>query len=524
MNTLHLYGRLADAAIIAGRVAGPLLPRHPRTGLAAITLRKDGTPVWPVAGGDGTGTGTLPRSPFLEALYSERTQLEDFVERTVSGAMTGGPDGGRRDLSATEAETLTRSRERITALDAQIQPLEEFEKLRSQGDSAARQYGRPDSGAGQGAGDTGRSGLGAQLTHRAHQYRTRGECIVDQLMAAPRNVGGRSDAGARERLLSAGVIYAGVSDADVAIAQDNARAEANRINQSAMDAARRDPTQARVTQVTADTPGVLPVPVIGEVMSDVDAARPFIDSIGAQGMAFAGETFKRPVITQHAAVGKQTTQATTTGMGSQKLIIGSVTFTKETWGGYLDVSRQDIDWTSPAAWDAILNDLQEQYGLQTENTAADAFAAAVTAQTEVAGAVGAATLAQWITGLYTAAAAAYTGGGRLPDTIWASLDMWTTLGPLIEAQLATNNGQSLAQTSAASFVGELLKLPRIVVPSFPNGTLIIGVKKWTEVYEERIGLLQAVLPSVLGVQVAYGGYVAYNTLKPAAFNKVVNLV
>lgn len=528
MSTKHIYGRLADAAIIAGRAAGPLLPRHPRTGLAAVALRKDGAPIWPVAGGDGQGTGTLQRSPFLEAMYAERKQLEDFVERTIQGAMTGGPEGGRRDLSATEQETLTRSRERITALDAQIKPVEAFEKQRAEGDSAAREYSRPtDPSTGQGgagAGETGRSGLGAQVTHRAHQYRTRGECIVDQLKAAPLHAGGRSDAGARERLLSAGVIYAGVADADVAVAQQNARAEADRINQAAMDAARRDPTLPRATQVTADTPGILPVPVIGEVMNDVDAARPFIESIGAQGMAFAGETFKRPVITQHSAVGKQTTQATTTGMGSQKLIIGSVTFTKETWGGYLDVSRQDIDWTSPAAWDAILNDLQEQYALQTENTAGDAFAAAVTAQTEVAGAVGAATLAQWITGLYTAAAAAYTGGGRMPDTIWASLDMWTTLGPLIEAQLATNNGQSLAQTSVGSFVGELLKLPRIVVPSMPNGTLIIGVKKWTEVYEERIGLLQAVLPSVLGVQVAYGGYVAYNTLKPAAFNKVVNLV
>ncbi|GAA4681333.1 phage major capsid protein [Phytohabitans rumicis] len=461
-------------------------------------------------------TNTVTRSPFLQSLYDERHELEAFIERTVAGAMTGGTDGARRDLSQTEQETLTRTRTRIGQLDDQIQPLEEFEQLRSAGDASARNHPvRPTPAAQPGAGE-GRTALGMRVETRVHNYRTRGECIVDQLRAAPQNLGGQSDQAARERLLSAGVIYAGISDADIAVARANARDAANRLAQ--------DPTQARVTQVTGDTPGILPVPIIGEVMNDVDAARPFIDSLGAKGLAFTGETFKRPVITQHSAVGKQTTQATTTGVGTQKLVIGSVTFTKETWGGYLDVSRQDIDWTSPAAWDAILNDLQEQYALQTENAAADAFAAAVVASVEVVGAAGipgGGDLKAWITALYGAAALAYTGGGRLPDKIWASLDMWSGLGPLIESQVSTN--QQPGSSSVGSFTGDLLKLPRVVVPSFPNGTLIIGVSRWSEVYEERIGLLTAVLPSVFGVQVAYGGYVAYNTLKAGAFAKVVNI-
>ncbi|MEU5939402.1 hypothetical protein ABZ807_09445 [Micromonospora sp. NPDC047548] len=452
------------------------------------------------------------RSPFLTSLYGERHDLEAFIERTVQGAMTGGTDGARRDLSQTEQETLSRTRTRIGELDSQIKPLEEFEQLRSAGDTVARNYPRPTPAAQPGGGEgTGRTGLGAQTHTRSHNYRSRGQVIVDQLRAAPQHMGGQSDQDARERLLSAGVIFAGVADADIAVARSNARDAANRLA--------NDPSQARVTQVTADTPGVLPVSIIGEVMNDVDAARPFIDSLGAKPLGFAGESFKRPVITAHSAVGKQTTQATSTGMGSQKLVIGSVSFTKETWGGYLDVSRQDIDWTSPAAWDAILNDLQEQYALQTENAAGDAFAAAVPAATAGSTvATGAQPLSKWIEALYAAAATSYTGAGRLPDTIWASLDMWTTLGPLIESQLASN--QQPGSTSPGSFVGDLLRLPRIVVPSMPNGTLVLGPKRWTEVYEERIGLLTAVLPSVLGVQVAYGGYVAYNTLKPAAFGRV----
>ena len=40
--------------------------------------------------------------------------------------------------------------------------------------------------------------------------------------------------------------------------------------------------------------------------------------------------------------------------------------------------------------------------------------------------------------------------------------------------------------------------------------------------EERIGLLQAVQPSVLGVEIAYGGYLASGVIRAAAFHKIVN--
>lgn len=469
-------------------------PLHPLAGLLA--------PVRNGQGGGGAGTGTLNRSPFLQSLYAERDELEAFIERTVNGAMTGGEDGKRRDLSVSERETLTKTRSRIAALDEQIEPLEEFEKVRAAGNAAARNYppaGPSDRPGSDGGNDTSsRTGLGAHTNPRGVDYKTRGQVIVDQLRAAPGHMGGQSDPAARERLMTAGVRYPGMSD---------------------------DEARALVTQVTGDTPGILPIPIIGEVMNDVDAARPFVNSVGPKAMAFAGETFKRPLITQHTAVGKQTTQATNTGIGSQKLVIGSVTFTKETWGGALQVSRQDIDWTSPSAWDAILNDLTQQYGLSTENVVADTFATAVTVATEVVGAAGipgGGNLQAWIAALYASAALAYAGAGELPDTIWMSLDMWSGLGPLIDAQMAMQ--KSPGTSSLASFGGILTDLPRVVVPSFANGTLVIGAKRWTEVYEERLGLLQAVNPSILGVDIAYGGYIAFNTIKPAAFAKVTNTV
>lgn len=479
-----------------------------KNGLQALGFRKDGRPIWPVAGADGTEP--LTQSPMLQRLFAERDEIISFIDKTVAGA-----NDSKRDLSPSESETLTKSRTRMGELDAQIKPLQEFEQDRARGAQAAATYAPPAQGQGGAGGSLGGDNHPARTAPVKCDYRTRGEVIVDQIRAAGLAGGhygqGIPDGEARDRLIAAGVVPPGAND-------DQIRA-AHRNTQEFMK------TESRATQVSGDMPGIIPVPIVGEVMSDVDAARPFVESLGAKPLNFAGETFKRPLITQHVAMGKQTTQAATTGLGTQKMVIGSVTFTKETWGGWLDVSRQDLDWTSPSAWDALLNDFTEQYGLVTENAAGDAFAAAVAAgntPVEVAGTGSASTLAQWVDAVYAAAALSYAGGGRMPDTIWMGLDVWGALGPKVEQTVPTMNND-LGQVNIGDMqAGNLLKLPRVVVPSFPANTLVIGSKRWTEVYEERIGLLQAVNPSILGVQIAYGGYIAYNTIKPTAFCKVTN--
>lgn len=457
---------------------------------------------------DTAGVWTpLPNpSPMLTRLYAERQQAIDFVDQTIAGANV---EGQQRDLSTTEQETLRRSRERVDALMAQIDPLEQHEQQRSAGNAAAANYFPTAGGT---APQDGTTRLGAHTQPVTHHYRSRGHVMVDQLRATGSvNPGDRPDVEARDRLISAGIRYDGMTPEDY---ERTAQAHARAVDQYV--------AQERSVQITTDTPGILPVPIVGEVMNDIDASRPFLASIGLKPMdGIPGKQFTRPVVTQHTAAGKQTAEASNTGIGSQKLLINGITFNKETWANYLEVSRQEIDWTSPAAWNAILTDMDDIYGTTTENAAADAFAAAVVQSVENTDpAAGPLTLLNVVKALYAAAALAYAGAGRLPDRIWMSLDMWSAIGPLIEAQVSTN--QQPGSSSVGSFVGDLLKLPRVVVPSFPAATLIIGASRWTEAYEERLGLLQAVKPSTLGVEIAVGGYVAYNTLKALAFAKVVN--
>jgi hypothetical protein len=465
------------------------LPFHPTTGLQALGFRTNGAPIWPIAGADGRER--ITRSPMLQRLYDERDQCVEFVDRTVNGA-----NDAKRDLSASEQETLTNTRKRIKELDEQIKPLEDFETLRSAGDAAGQRYRQtppasPPAGPAAGGDATG---LGAHTTPRAGDYKTAGQVIVDQLRAAPKGRGGMDDAAARDRLLGAKLRLAG----------DESRVVAN--------------------QTTADTLGILPEPIVGAIVSNIDAKRPFITSIGPRDLGpIPGKVFSRPVITQHTAVAEQVTEKTE--LTSQKMIISGVDFTKKTFGGVVDISRQDIDWTSPAAWDALLTDLQAVYGKTTENAAADAFAAAITS---AAIEVGSNDFIGWSTALYAAAAQAYGGVEELPNHIWASLDMWATLGPIIDQwtrQTAANGvARPAGSSSPASFDGNVLDFDRTVVPAFPANTLIVGVKEKTEFYEERIGLLTAVEPRLLGVEVAYGGYAAFGTLDIDGFAKVVNAV
>jgi len=280
-------------------------------------------------------------------------------------------------------------------------------------------------------------------------------------------------------------------------------------------AARIAQTRVVADQKTTDTTGILPTPIVGAVVDLIDANRPLISSLGgAKGLGgIPGSTFTRPKITQHVTVGVQSGEKTQ--LSSQKMTIAPVTFTKATYGGTVDISRQDIDWTSPSAWDILVRDLAQVYSVQTETAVAAAFKAASTA---TAVTVATNDLKGWTIALYTAAMHSYQASFMMPDRIWCSLDVWAALGSLVDVarvvlpQNTTDEMGAPGTSTLASFRGDLLGVPRIVVPTFAAGTCMVGNSSLYEVYEEVIGLLSVVEPSILGVQVAYGGYVAFGTL------------
>ena len=418
-------------------------------------------------------------NPVLERLEQQRSEQFDFIDQTLARV-----DAEERDLVEAEQRNVEAARERIRQLDEQISPLREYEQLRS----AHRAAGPVRSSGSESRG----LGLGAQTNPREFEYRSAGEYLADAYRAA-RN----DDQSALSRIESHGFTI------------NNGRLEAMSDQQRA--------SAPHVT--TVEVPGVLPVSIVGNLISDIDAARPFLTSIGVRDMGnIPGKTFTRPVVTEHVQMGTQTTEKTAVQAGQLK--IDDVDFTKSTEAGYVNVSRQSIDWSSPAIWDALLADFQAIYARHTENKAADAFVTAVqggtaAVDTETAGADP--TVQEYIKGLYAGAVQVYSATGSLPDAIWQSLDEWAAWGALIDGIKATTNGNGGGNSNVGAFTASMLNLPRIVVPSFTSGVTIIGRRNRAEAYEQRLGFLTAVEPKLLGVEVAYGGYFAFGVLDADAF-------
>ena len=404
----------------------------------------------------------------LERLREQRTEQIATMDAILSQV------GEDRDLVDAERGLLEAARGRLAEIDAQIEPLAAFEEMRDAHAERANALPRP------------RPAAPAAVAgpDRAFPYATPGAFMVDYLRA-----NGIMDRNVRDETAMARVAAA---------------------------------YQARADQTTTETPGLLPTPVVGTVVNLIDANRPLVVSLGgAKPLGnIPGTSFTRPRISRHTLVGKQAAEKTP--LASQAMLIDSIPFSKETYGGTVNISRQDIDWSSPSAWDILISDLADMYAEETETVIAAAFAAAATGPPV---AVGGAGLQEWATALYTAAAQSYASARRMPDRIWCALDVWAALGSMVDVGrlvLPTSGDSDTAagSSSLADFRGDVMGLPRVVVPTFPAGTCIVGPSTLYEAYEEVIGLLSVIEPSILGVQVAYGGYVAYGGLSEASFVKV----
>jgi hypothetical protein len=261
-------------------------------------------------------------------------------------------------------------------------------------------------------------------------------------------------------------------------------------------------------QKLADNPGIVPRPVLGPVLNDIDASRPFINSITRKPLP-AG-AFDRPVITQHVLVDKQAAEKDLTA--SRKMTIGKLPVTADTFAGHLNISRQDIKWTSPGILQIVFEDFAAVYANATDNEACEDFAASITNP--------AVPIASWnpddIYGaMFGAAADTLTSVNALPDTLWVSPDVWGSLGGVT----ITNGTPMFPGMNPGSVSGSPLGFSLVVDKNFPAATMIQGPSRYAEWYEDIDGLMQVGEPDVLGQLVGYAGFGAFLNVKPDAYVK-----
>ena len=281
--------------------------------------------------------------------------------------------------------------------------------------------------------------------------------------------------------------------------------------QSALQAAAGD-------VLTTDTPGLLPVPVLGPVFADLNYNRPVVAAIGARAMPDGGnqKTFIRPTWTTHPSVAAQANELGTASATTP--VIASNVVTKTTLAGQVTLSVQDVDFTSPAAMQIILQDLVGQYMFASDNIAADAIVAGVAANPGT-WTVNATDPSSLINAVYQAAFKMLNATNFLPDHIFVAPGVWELLGAQLDADkrpvfpyvgaaglMGVNAMGSANVTQANTFNPFGLNL--VADRNFAAGTMVVARGSACEFYEQVRGLLSVEVPGTLGRTFSYYGYVA----------------
>jgi HK97 family phage prohead protease len=270
--------------------------------------------------------------------------------------------------------------------------------------------------------------------------------------------------------------------------------------------------------VTTDTPGLIPTPVLGPVFQDLNFIRPVVNAIGARAMPNGGasKTFIRPTITTHTSVAAQSSELA--AVSATTMVIAANSVSKTTLSGQVTLSIQDVDFTDPASLQIVLNDLIGEYLIASDNVAADAITAGATAS----GATWTVTAndpSSLISAIYTSAYNILLDTNFLPDHIFVSPNVWQALGAQLDADkrpvfpytaasgLMGVNGMGVSDITVANTFNPF-GLNLVADRNFAAGTMVVARGQAIEFYEQIRGLMSVELPSTLGRNFSYAGYVS----------------
>jgi hypothetical protein len=275
---------------------------------------------------------------------------------------------------------------------------------------------------------------------------------------------------------------------------------------------------------TADTPGILPEIITGTVYDGLNPIRPFVSAIGAKAMPQSGATFRRPVITVRPTVTQQPT-GQLNPLDPSTVTVANNNVNKLTFGTYVTMSEQDLDWTDPASINIVLNQLAIAYGQATDNYAVDTCHAAITQTSSVADT---SDPQDWIAAIYEGARQISANSNYLPTHMVVTPGTWAALGSLVDStkrpvfpQIGAMNAPG--ELSANSWNGNPLGLVLVVDKNTPGSFMghAAGPAAGFEFYEQQKGAISVDVPSTLGRTIAYRGYAAAFMADATKFVKFV---
>ena len=273
--------------------------------------------------------------------------------------------------------------------------------------------------------------------------------------------------------------------------------------------------------VTTDTPGLLPTPIISPVYNNFIGRRPVVDAIGVRALPTGGKVFIRPEVTTHTTIGASISEQSPS---QGTLVVFNNQVTKQIFGGYVNISEADIDWSDPAILSVVLDDMGRIYANATDNYAADQLAAGATVTQNFTGADTdePASWSAWVSG--AAQTILSSSNGNLPTHMFVDPEIWGDLLSLTDSSkrpLFPQVGPMNAYGNLApgQYNGNAFGLQVVVDRNFAANTLIMGDASGYELFENQKGAISIDSPSTLSRTLAFRGYFAALMIDSSKFVK-----
>jgi hypothetical protein len=275
--------------------------------------------------------------------------------------------------------------------------------------------------------------------------------------------------------------------------------------------------------VTTDTPGILPEPIVGPVYNNFRGLRPVVDAIGVKAMPGGGKVFRRPEVTTHTTIGLSNGE--NANLDSGTFVVSNNNVTKNVYGGYVRLSEEDMDWTEPEVLGLLVDDMARIYANETDNVAADALLAGVSATEPIANRT---VPGDWVSAIYNAASTILSSSnGNLPTHLFLSPNNWAFLGKLVDdadRPLFPNIGpmNAFGAVSPGQLTGNAFGLTVVVDRNFAADTAIVGHPDGFEIFEQQKGAIQVeAADGSLSRYIKFRGYFATLMIDATKFVKLV---
>jgi HK97 family phage prohead protease len=271
---------------------------------------------------------------------------------------------------------------------------------------------------------------------------------------------------------------------------------------------------------TTDTPGVLPLPIVQPVYNNFVGRRPVIDAVGVKAAPRSGKVFIRPEVTTHVSQAVQSSE--NAALQSGTFVVSENQVTKNTYGGYVNISMQDLEWTDPAIISLILDDMARIYANTTDNVAADALRAGASVTQNFTGTATdePAAWAAWVAN--AAGTILSSSNGNLPTHLFCDTEVWKVLlglsdtaGRPLFPQVGPMN--AFGNLAPGQYNGNAFGLQVVVDRNFASDTLIVADASGFECFEDARGALSLESPSTLSRVLSWSGTFATLMIDPSKF-------